>query len=218
VYRLGVLPRRVFVVALAGVVVGCGARPLPPRQGDPGDEPRAPPARRAASADDCAVVPGRPPPEPLRREYEGVARSARCQREVYTIMGGIAHFVGQQCSYCHIENDYPKMTNRKQIANWMARELVPNLRKKGGGDVWCGDCHLVNGKGTAKILGSPRDESRAIEWMTTHMVDRFETADGRPLYCETCHGGRLGSPEFRRDIILQDLFVPASRAGVAKSM
>ena len=96
------------------------------------------------------------------------------------------------------------MTHRKHIANWMARELVPRLARKSGGEVWCNDCHTLNGKATPKILGNPRDERWAIEWMTTHMVETFETKNGNLLYCKSCHKGALGSPEFQRKIILSD--------------
>ena len=42
----------------------------------------------------------------------------------------------------------------------------------------------------------------AIEWMTTHLAEDFETARGAPLHCKSCHRGNLGSPEFQRKIIL----------------
>jgi hypothetical protein len=191
----------------------CGGAPLP---ADSADEstgaptPPEPPLRRAADApNDCAPQPGKPPPKPLQREYTGLAAKARCDREIYTIMGGVTHFLGVKCNYCHLVPDYKAMTHRKHIANWMARELVPRLAKKptsGGeaGEVWCNDCHVVNGKATPKILGNPRDERWAIEWMTTHMVENFETPKGNALYCKSCHKGTLGSPEFQRKIILSD--------------
>src|SRR5262249_52449150 len=135
----------------------------------------------------------------------GVAAKARCQREVYTIMGGVTHFLGVKCGYCHLEPDYRAMTHRKEVANWMARELIPRLEKKdGGGNVWCNDCHVVNGVGTAKILKVPRDPRWAVEWMTTHLVEDFETAHGNALRCKSCHQANLGSPDFQRKIILTD--------------
>lgn len=117
-------------------------------------------------------------------------------------MGGITHFLGVQCSYCHVEPNYEVMTHNKHVANWMARELIPRLEKKTGGEVWCNDCHVVAGKGTAKILKDPRSESWAIEWMTTHLVENFELEGGNPLRCKTCHEGNLKSPGFRKKIIL----------------
>jgi hypothetical protein len=207
----GVLSSRwLFVATFAAAVLGaCGGAPLPADSAEsPSEQPVASaPARAAAVPDDCAVLPGKPPPKPLEREYTGVAAKARCQREVYTIMGGVTHFLGVKCNFCHVLPDYRVMTHRKHVANWMARELIPHLSKKtaspsGNRDLWCNDCHLVNGKGTTKILGNPRDQKWAIEWMTTHLVEDFETAKGNALYCKSCHKGNVGSPEFQRKIIL----------------
>jgi hypothetical protein len=192
---------------IASVFVGCGAAPGPAPEPVPLPVPKepAPVARRSAKLeDDCAVVAGKPPPEPLKREYLGLAKKARCQREVYTIMGGVTHFLGVRCDYCHVEPDYAAMTHNKQIANWMATQLIPRLAKNNGGDVWCRDCHVVDGKGTAKILGNPRSETWAVEWMTTHLVEDNKTRDGKVLRCKTCHQGNLGSPEFVRKVILTD--------------
>jgi len=195
----------------AAALAACGGAPLP---ADSPAEPvptatAATPKRAADVPDDCALQPGKPPPKPLEREYTGVAAKARCQREIYTIMGGITHFLGVKCNYCHLVPNYKAMTHRKEVANWMARELIPHLAKKSGAsggnrDVWCNDCHVVNGKGTTKILGNPRDPKWAIEWMTTHLVEDFETAKGNALYCKSCHKGNLGSPEFQKKIILSD--------------
>lgn len=162
--------------------------------------------RRADLPDDCEVQAGKPPPEPLRIAYTGVAKAARCQRAVYTIMGGLTHFLGVECRHCHLEPNYAADTHNKQLANWMARELVPRLQKRvaatdGSRDVWCQDCHA----GNPKLLGDPRRRDFAIEWMTTHMAEDFDTAAGKPPKCRDCHGGDLGSPEFRSKIILGEL-------------
>lgn len=179
----------------------CGGAPLPPEP-----SPEAPTAsrRRADLPDECAPVPGKPPPEPLKQRYTGVAAKARCQREVYTIMGGVKHFLGVECSFCHDERDYAKMTHRKHVANWMARELIPAIEKKRGGELWCNDCHQVGGKGTAKILGQPRDSRWAAEWMTTHLVEDLQQAGGGLLRCKSCHQGNPGTPEFQKKIILTE--------------
>jgi hypothetical protein len=189
-----------LLALIAATLLGsCGGAPIVP-------EPRTDRARLAPRArdvpDDCTPQPGKPPPQPLEREYTGLARSARCQREVYTIMGGVTHFLGVKCTYCHLAPDYRAMTHRKRVANWMASELIPRLTKKTGGELWCNDCHQATGRGVAKILGNPRDESWAIEFMTTHLVENLATRRGEPLRCKMCHGGRPGSPEFRRKIIL----------------
>jgi hypothetical protein len=170
---------------------------------------KAPRAKRSAAAvDDCVQQPGQPPPAPLRTQYTGVAKAARCDREVYTIMGGVTHFLGVECKHCHLEPDYAADTHNKQIANWMARELVPRLALReqsqdgqGSEGVWCNDCHA----GKAKFLGKPRSKGFAIDWMTTHMTEDFSTTQGRPPKCKECHGGDLGSPEFRAKVILGEL-------------
>lgn len=204
--RSGVL---LLVALLAAAWIGaCGGAPLPADPA-PGNAPA--PARRAKLTDDCAVVPGKPLPEPLKRQYTGVAAKARCQREVFTIMGGVTHFLGVKCGYCHDESDYAKMTHRKHVANWMASELIPSLEKKRGGELWCNDCHTVEGKGTAKILGTPRDARWAAEWMTTHLVEDLQASDHKPLRCKSCHGGNPGTPEFQHKIILTDR-LPVKRA------
>ena len=41
--------------------------------------------------------------------------------------------------------------------------------------------------------------------MTTHLVEDFTTSQGKPPKCKDCHGGDLGSPEFRGKVILGEL-------------
>jgi hypothetical protein len=197
---------------LCSLLVGSCGGPAA-QQGPPSAGPPPAPAlgkRRTDIPDDCDVVAGQPPPEPLRVQYTGVAKAASCQRAVFTIMGGLTHFLGVTCKHCHLEPDYAADTHNKQVANWMARELVPRLQKRAGADgsreVWCQDCHA----GKPKPLGNPRRRDVAIEWMTTHLVEGFDTAAGKSLKCRDCHGGDLGSPEFRTKIILSEpLALPA---------
>jgi len=121
-------------------------------------------------------------------------------------MADVSHALGVECQYCHLVPDYRAMTHRKQIANWMASELVPALRKKATGkSPGCSDCHASTGKGAAKFLGDPRTSSSASEWMTTHLVEDFETTAGSPLRCKGCHGGNLGTPQFQGKIMLTDI-------------
>jgi cytochrome c7-like protein len=161
--------------------------------------------RRTDIPADCEAQPGKPPPAPVRVQYTGVAKAARCQDEVLTIMGGITHFLGVPCKHCHQEPDYAADTHNKQVANWMARELVPRLRQRKdaahpGGEVWCQDCHA----GKPKLLGDPRRRDVAIEWMTIHLSEAFDTTAGTPPKCKDCHGGDLGSPAFRAKLILSE--------------
>jgi hypothetical protein len=209
------------VVLLASITMACGGSGAEAQTGKVAVEPPAPKLgkRRADVVDDCAQEPGKPAPEPLRIPYDGVAKRARCQREVYTIMGGLTHFLGVECKHCHLEPDYAADTHNKHVANWMAKELVPKLRQRGdngqGAPIWCDDCH----QGKPKILGNPRDRTFAIEWMTTHLVDDLEAASGKSLKCRQCHDGDLGSPQFRSKIILTELAglpaPPPSAAGPA---
>ena len=193
---LRVLP---WLVVLAGA---CGTPPPPRPSPPPPDAPRT-----VVEIDDCAPEDGKPV-EPLARKYEGVARHARCQREVYTIMGMVTVALGQPCEYCHVRDRYPEMTERKRIANWMAAELVPSLEKHGGEELWCQDCHAPSGEGRAKILGNPRSRAQAIEWMTTHLVEKFDGARGEALRCKTCHQGNLGTKEWNAKVILTDHLPP----------
>jgi hypothetical protein len=164
--------------------------------------------RRSDIPADCAERPGKPPPEPLRADYTGLAKAARCQDEVFTIMGGVTHFLGVPCKHCHLEPDYAADTHNKRVANWMARELVPKLKKRVSDatgttsrEVWCQDCHA----GRPKLLGNPRRRDLAIDWMTTHLSESFDTLADQPPRCKNCHGADLGSPEFRSHVILNPL-------------
>ena len=101
-----------------------------------------------------------------------------------------------------------KSTPKKDVANWMASELIPRLAKRGGGTISCADCHADDGKGKAKILGMPRSRQRAVEWMTVRLVERFDAAAGGPLYCATCHVRRLGDPGFDPHVIFTEHLPP----------
>ncbi len=116
-------------------------------------------------------------------------------------MRGVAGALGVKCKYCHVSGDFEAMTDRKLVANWMAVELVPKLRTRGGTEVACADCHRSAGEGAARILHWPRDRQWSIEWMTTVLVDRFETKDGDPLTCRGCHEADLGSAGFQGQLI-----------------
>jgi hypothetical protein len=48
------------------------------------------------------------------------------------------------------------------------------------------------------------NKSFAIEWMTTHLVEDFETKSGSALRCKGCHCANFGTPQFQRKIIASE--------------
>jgi hypothetical protein len=183
--------------ALSIALAACGPAPVPRT------EVTAPSVLAAPrpEPDPCSAKPGGPAPTPLRRPYSGLARAARCEAELASIMKRTSEALGVRCTYCHLEQDYAAPTERKDIANWMSTELVPALvTKHEKHSISCASCHASLGKPTPRLLGAPRSEASAIEWMTTHMVEDFARADARPLRCKTCHGANLGAQEFRRHL------------------
>lgn len=209
VNRLGVATVRAALVGLG--LWGCGGAPEPRGPAASSVSPvRQSAAESAPLPDLCAPRAGEPPPEPLAHRFTGVAAKARCQEELYSIMSGVSRALAVQCEYCHLVPDYRALTHRKQIANWMANELVPALRVRATKQTpWCNDCHASLGHAAARFLGDPRDTSLAIEWMTTHLVEDFETKSGAPLKCKGCHRENLDSPQFQRKIIMTDLIPTA---------
>ena len=191
-------------------LAACGTAP-PPRDRPPAAKVAAP---EPPPTDPCIELQGKPP-VPLDKQYSGVLKRARCQAEVLAIMNGVAKALGVGCEYCHDEADYTQSTPKKEVANWMARELMPRLAKRSGGDTTCADCHADDGKGKAKILGSPRNRQRAVEWMTVRLVERFDAAAGGPLYCATCHVRRLGDPGFDPHVIFTEHLPPLSAPPLA---
>lgn len=189
---------RVLALAFACGLFSCGA-------------PQGPKPLPAASA--------RAPADPLPRAdpcgagteelgFQGLLRGARCQAEVVERMTETARALGVACDYCHERGDFMRATPMKDVANWMATKLAPSLRKRGGGAVECGDCHASNGHGVAKFLGTPRQQDLSVEWMTVVLAERFETAQGAPLYCRNCHTDDLGKAGFQKRVILTDRLPP----------
>jgi len=193
---------RIGWLALGFGLFACGTPPPPREAGDRTESAARPPAPRV---DPCAK--GEAWPGGAQPAFQGVARHVRCRAELIELMNATASALGVNCDYCHLD-DYAAPTQRKQIANWMATELSPSLRKRGGGSVGCADCHAEGGKARAKMLGTPRRHDLSVEWMTTVLVERFETAGGEPLYCRTCHVENLGAPGFVRSVILSPHLPP----------
>src|SRR5690349_23445883 len=74
-------------------------------------------ATSAKAFDPCAKSP------PLTTTYKGILKHARCQQQAFLRMAEVAGDLGVQCEYCHEKRaddpskfDYPKMTERKQMA------------------------------------------------------------------------------------------------------
>ena len=44
--------------------------------------------------------------------------------------------------------------------------------------------------------------------MSTHLVERFDTADGHPLRCKMCHVGNVGSKQWDPKVILGEHLPP----------
>lgn len=191
-----------------GVVFSCGTPPPAREAADQTAATARPPAPRVDPCVEGEAWPGGAPPA-----FQGMARHVRCRAELIELMNATASALGVNCDHCHAE-DHAAPTRHKQIANWMATELAPSLRKRGGGAVGCADCHTEGGKARAKMLGTPRRHDLSVEWMTTVLVERFETVSGEPLYCRTCHVANLGSPGFVRSVILSSHLPPRPPSSV----
>jgi hypothetical protein len=152
----------------------------------------------------------------------GVLRNARCDQDLYYSMAQVADMLGVDCTYCHaakIEGqkarDFPVMTPRKEIANWMSMHLMQAVKQADGSPMKCSSCHTDDqGRPVAKILGEPRNPVKANEWMNLVMVKKFVAADGSKLKCKSCHVGAPGTPEFHKQVILQTEQLPPPAVGV----
>lgn len=206
-------------VTLTGLLAACGspAAPVAPARAVPSASAAAAPAKSTAppakSIDPCDES------KPLEKTYTGLLRAARCDQERFLIMAGIAEQLGVDCAYCHVrladdpkKFDYPVMTPRKEIANWMGRELMASLRTTDGSPMKCSQCHVdASGKPKAKFLGDPRKPVPVQEWMATVMVNRFRTADGDKLRCKSCHADNFTKPGWAPKVILQTALLPPRR-------
>jgi hypothetical protein len=151
----------------------------------------------------------------------GVLRHARCDQDMYYSMSQVADMLGVDCTYCHAakvdgkpERDFPAMTHKKEIADWMSAHLMQALKPADGSALHCKSCHTdEHGHPVAHILGSPRDKVKANEWMSLVVVKNFVAPDGSKLKCKSCHVGTPGTPEFRPAVILQTEQLPPHQAG-----
>jgi hypothetical protein len=210
------LPSSYLAVAWSGalslaVAAGCGAPAAPPVAAGPVAAPRG---AAVSNFDPCTE--SKPTPHP----YKGILRVARCEQDMYLTMAGVAEQLGVECVFCHVplvvngqpvpkKEDYPVMTDRKLVANWMSTELMQSIKPADGSKMTCKSCHTGDdGKPVVKILGQPRDVKKAMEWMNIVMVNRFVTLDGQKLKCKTCHQASVGSPGFEKKIILTNHLPP----------
>ncbi len=187
---------------LAAVAASCGPHPA------------APPTSAGTAGVEHDVCEGSPPIP--HAPLSGILRNARCDQDMYYSMSQVADMLGVDCTYCHAakvegqkERDFPAMTRKKEIANWMSMHLMAAIKPADGSPLKCSSCHTdAEGRPVAKILGSPRDRVKANEWMSLVMVKKFVAADGSRLRCKSCHGGTPGTPEFRTTVILQSDQLP----------
>lgn len=201
-----------FVCAGALLAVACGARSAAP-----------PPAAAVAPppmGQERDICEGSPPIP--HAPLAGILRNARCDQDMYYSMSQVADMLGVDCTYCHAakvegqkERDFPVMTHKKEIANWMSMHLMQAVKPADGSPMKCSSCHTdEHGKPVAKILGDPRDRVKANEWMSLVLVKKFVAADGSKLKCKSCHVGTPGTPEFRPTVILHTEQLPAHQVGV----
>jgi hypothetical protein len=168
------------------------------------------PAETAKPFDPCDGSP------PVPREYLGILRVARCEQEMFLTMANVAGALGVECRHCHVphptdpkKEDYPVMTPKKEIANWMSMHLMQAVKMADGSPMKCKSCHTdAAGKPVAKILGNPRDPLKAQEWMSMIMVNKFVAKSGEKLKCKSCHVGNFTTPQFQAKVILRSDQIP----------
>ena len=137
------------------------------------------------------------------------------------LTASVAGQLGVKCAYCHAppkagekDEDYPVMTPKKEIANWMSMHLMQALKPIDGSPMKCKSCHTdENGHPVAKILGDPRDPVKAAEWMSLVMVAKFVNADGERLKCKSCHVGNVKSPTWQGKVIGHSDQIPRHAVG-----
>jgi len=161
--------------------------------------------------------------KPVPHPFLGILRVARCDQHMYLTMASVATQLGVECNHCHVpsktnpkEEEYPVMTAKKEIANWMSMHLMQAVRPADGSTIKCKYCHTdENGKSIAKIFGQPRDVVKAHEWMSLVMVNKFVAASGEKLRCKSCHVGNFSTGEWRAKVILQSDQIPKHEVGGA---
>jgi len=90
-----------------------------------------------------------------------------------------------ECTGCHTESDFKKVTPHMKIAKGMWDHFASQLKQEGGALLFCDSCH----GGAEKILGKDPEAVRAF--MHDQYVDKLDRADGKGHDCKTCHGDKL---------------------------
>ena len=158
---------------------------------------------------------------PVPHPYLGILRVATCEQDMYLRMASVVTQLGIECQYCHIQDqvnkkkfEFPVMTPKKEIANWMSMHLMQAVKPADGSTIKCKYCHMdENGKPIAKIFGEPRDVVKAHEWMSLVMVKKFVAASGEKLKCKSCHVGNFSTKEWQSKVILHSDQIPPHQVG-----
>lgn len=88
-----------------------------------------------------------------------------------------------QCTGCHAENDFQKVTRNIEIARGMWSHFVASLRDDKGGAIFCDSCH----QGKSKFLNRANKKAVA-RYMDAEYEHKLTRADKKDNSCETCHG------------------------------
>src|SRR5262249_37795172 len=115
---------------------GCGNAPAPAPAAP------APAAPKAEEIDICKDSP------PVPHPFSGVLRNARCDQDMYISMASVADQLGVECTHCHAvkkddpkKEDFPVMTPKKELANWMSMHLMQAVKHADGSVIKCRSCH-----------------------------------------------------------------------------
>lgn len=91
-----------------------------------------------------------------------------------------------ECTGCHVEGDFKKVTKNMKIAEKMWDEFAVKLKQDGGGLLFCDSCH----GGSEHILDKKNPEA-VRKFMHDEYVDKLDRADAKGHDCKTCHGDKL---------------------------
>ena len=91
-----------------------------------------------------------------------------------------------ECTGCHVEGDFKKVTKKMKIAEGMWDHFAVQLKQDGGGLLFCDSCH----GGDEHILDKKNPDA-VRKFMHDEYVDKLERADGKGHDCKTCHGDKL---------------------------